>query len=203
MPVEVIDCDRETGHLRKCSARRAEKRRLPRSRTNLVVCGRSLCDQLPQQPRGWKAGFPAGAPESFRAGAAVTCWSKRAEFMGRGCGRSLIDTGLQSVPLKLSLVMDPHPQDECYARLHATRNGKGEILATKSDWDASLSLRARAGGTFLWELETSFPFVSPRGQGLRPGSTGFLLGTSATANLCARECPNCGSTGGRDIGCTT
>ncbi len=99
-------------------------------RTHSAIPG-SLRLQLPQQPRGWQASFRAGAPESFRAGAAVTCWSKRAEFMGRGCGRSLIDTGLRSVPLKLSLVMEPHPQDECYARVHATRNGKGGILATK------------------------------------------------------------------------
>ena len=28
------------------------------------------------------------------------------------------------------------------------------------------------------------------------GLTGFLLGTSAIANLCARGCPNFGSTGG-------
>jgi len=82
--------------------------------------------------------------------------------MGRGCGRSLIDTGLRSVPLKLSLVMEPHPQDECYARLHATRNGKREILATKSDWDASLSLRARADGTFFVGAgERSFAYISP------------------------------------------
>ena len=31
------------------------------------------------------------------------------------------------------------------------------------------------------------------------GLTDFLLETSAIANLCARECPNFGSTGGRDM----
>ena len=122
-----------TGRGQGCGGRQTRSADCPDYGRIWSFSGRSLCDQVPQQSRGWQAGFPASAPESFRAGAAVTCWSKRAEFMGRGHGRSRVDKGLRSAPLKLSLVMEPHPQDECYARLHATRNGKGEILATKSE----------------------------------------------------------------------
>ena len=90
-----------------------------------------LCDQLPQQPRGWHGCDLFTSAAGSCGGAAFKRWSKRTEFMGRGCGRSSAETGLRGVALELSLDIEASPPGQCYAPQNVARNGKEMKVATK------------------------------------------------------------------------
>ncbi len=85
--------------------------------------------QVPQHSRAREAGFAAGLAASLDAGAVLKCWSKRAEFIGRGRAPSPIETGVQSIASESSLFMEPHP---CYLCLSARRGIEEKMLATRS-----------------------------------------------------------------------
>jgi len=91
-----------------------------------------FCDQCPQQPRGWQGCDLFTSAAGSCGGATFKRWSKRAEFIGRGCGRSPTETGLCGLALELSLDIGASPRINAVRPSKTARNGKEMNAATKS-----------------------------------------------------------------------